>query len=218
MPITTLIFDLDNTLYPASAGVWELIRQRIDLFMTQKLQYKLDEVQDARDKLYREYGTTLRGLQTIHQINPEEYLKFVHEIPIQNYIQPDPILKNILARLPYRKVIFTNSDRWHTQRVLEQLGIVEEINEIVDVLDVLPYCKPMSAAYHKALDKLNISNPADCLMFEDSQNNLKTAQQMGMKTVYINEQQTNQSEWQELKTINQMDQMMINLSLKEGLL
>ncbi len=218
MPITTLIFDLDNTLYPASAGVWELICQRIDLFMTQKLQYKLAEVCEARDKLYREYGTTLRGLQTLHQINPEDYLKFVHEVPIQNYIQPDPVLKRILKQLPHRKVIFTNSDRWHSQRVLEQLGIRDEINEIVDILDVLPYCKPMDAAYHKALEKLNISNPADCMMFEDSQNNLKTAKQIGMKTVYINEHQGARSDWQELKTINQMDQIMVNFFREEGLL
>lgn len=217
MSTTTLIFDLDNTLYPASAGVWELIRQRIDLFMTQKLQYKLGEVCDARDKLYREYGTTLRGLQTLHQIDPEDYLKFVHEIPIQNYIQPNPVLKKIFNQLPHRKVIFTNSDRWHTKRVLEHLGILEEIDGIVDVLDVLPYCKPMEAAYHVALKKLNISNPSDCMMFEDSPNNLITAQDLGMKTVFINEHKVQQSKWQELKSINEIDQIMLNYIHEEGL-
>lgn len=217
MPITTLIFDLDNTLYPASAGVWELIRQRIDLFMTQKLQYEHTEVQHARDKLYREYGTTLRGLQTIHQINPEEYLRFVHAVPIHDYIQPDPILQRLLKKLPHRKVIFTNSDRWHTQRVLERLGIVEEIDDIVDVLDVLPYCKPMDAAYYKALEILNISNPSTCMMFEDSPNNLKTAQQMGMKTVYINEDTTIHPGWQQVKAINQIDQIIETLIHEEGL-
>lgn len=216
MPTTTLIFDLDNTLYPASAGVWELIRQRIDLFMSQKLQYKLDEVCDARDKLYREYGTTLRGLQTLHQINSEDYLKFVHDIPIQNFIQPNPDLKNILNQLPQRKVIFTNSDRWHSKRVLAQLGILDEIDEIVDVLDVLPYCKPMEAAYHIALKKLNISSPSDCMMFEDSLNNLITAQQLGMKTVFINEHQVQQSDWQELRSINDIEQMIINYFHEEG--
>ncbi len=215
--ITTLIFDLDNTLYPASAGVWELVRQRIDLFMTQKLHYPLADVQNAREQLYRDYGTTLRGLQNTHQFDPIDYLNFVHAVPLHKYIQPDPVLKKKLKDLPYRKVIFTNADHWHTQRVLDQLDISQEIDEIVDILDVQPYCKPEEMAFQKAFDKLNIPDPRQCIMFEDSQKNLITAQKLGMKTVFINENLIHPSQWQQLSQINQLEQVIEYFVLEEGL-
>ncbi|MCX8025711.1 MAG: hypothetical protein N3A60_10960, partial [Thermanaerothrix sp.] len=116
-----LIFDLDDTLYPASSGVWEAIGERIDLFIHQKLGLSHEEVEPFRKNLFRTFGTTLRGLYLQYHIDPAEYLAFVHDIPLERYLQPNPALRTLLKVLPYPKVIFTNADKNHANRVLARL-------------------------------------------------------------------------------------------------
>ncbi len=204
MEISTLIFDLDNTLYPASSGIWQLIRQRIDLFMVEKLNYSILEVHHIRDELYREYGTTLRGLQERHNVDPYDYLSFVHDIPLREYIQPNPDLKRTLKAIPLRKVIFSNADRSHVNRVLKQLGIEDEFEQVIDILDILPYCKPMKEAFVIALNKIHCSQPQTCLMFEDSLENIQTAKNLTMETIYVCENGCNIDGLLQIKNINQI--------------
>ncbi len=187
MTVELLIFDLDDTLYPSSSGIWSLIRERIDLFMISKLGYTHENVLSARENFFLKFGTTLRGLESVHHIDAYEYLKFVHDVPIHEYLFPNLQLKTMLSNIQQKKVIFTNGDRWHSKRVTDALMITEHFNEIIDILDVSPYCKPMVESFQIALEKLNISNAQNILILDDNIRNIQMAEKLGLQTVWVTE-------------------------------
>ncbi len=187
MTVELLIFDLDDTLYPSSSGIWSLIRERIDLFMISKLGYTHENVLSARENFFLEFGTTLRGLESVHHIDPNEYLKFVHNVPIHEYLFPNSQLDTMLSNIQQRKAIFTNGDRWHSKRVTDALMVTDHFNEIIDILDVSPYCKPMIESFQIALEKLNISNAQNILILDDNIRNIQMAEKLGMQTVWVTE-------------------------------
>lgn len=180
-----LIFDLDDTLYPPESGLWHAIGERINQYIQERLGLSSSQAIALRDQMYRQYGTTLRGLQLHYGISPQEYLAFVHDVPINDYLKPDPRLQKILRSLPYRKIIFTNGDRAHATRVLQALQVDTCFDEIIDILDVAPYCKPMPESFHLALEKASVRDVSRCVIFEDSHRNLSTARALGMFTVLV---------------------------------
>ena len=107
MPFTTLFFDLDDTLYPNSAGLWAAIRERMSLYMIERLKLPAEEVPGLRRFYYETYGTTLRGLQKHYHIDAEDYLAFVHDLPLETYLEPDAEARPILLSLPQERWIFT---------------------------------------------------------------------------------------------------------------
>lgn len=186
MNINAILFDLDDTLYPVTSGVWSLIRENIDLFMMSRLQYPATEVSRAREGFFRQYGTTLRGLEATHNIDPLEYLQFVHNVPIDKLITSNTYLGKMLSKIPLRKAIFTNADRLHAKRVLEALAVDQYFETIIDILDVKPFCKPMRESFEIALKKIGVNQPSSVLLIDDSMRNINTAQSLGMPTVWVN--------------------------------
>lgn len=208
MEIETIIFDLDDTLYPSSSGIWALIRARIDKFMIEKLDYTEENVPKAREKFFLEYGTTLRGLESVHHIDSIEYLKFVHEIPLDQFLYPNEHLQKILKNLSQRKVIFTNGDRWHSKRVTDALRISQYFDEVIDILDVSPYCKPMKQAFDIALKKLEITETKTALLIDDNLRNIQAAKKLGMKAIYVTENGHNvDKDIIKIKKIEELDQV-----------
>ncbi|HWR65127.1 MAG TPA: pyrimidine 5'-nucleotidase [Bellilinea sp.] len=185
MTLEYLIFDLDDTLYPPTSGVWDAIGARINQFLLDNLKLTPDNVNEVRQYLFHTYGTTLRGLQTEYGIDPYKYLNYVHNIPLETFLQPNPALKQILKKISSRKVIFTNSDQNHALRVLGQLALDGVFERIVDVLDVAPYCKPQPEAFEKALHLMGKPDPTRCVVVDDSLRNIQTAREMGFKTILI---------------------------------
>jgi len=118
--ITTLLFDLDDTLYHPSSGVWQAIGERINRFMAERVGIPAERVAALREQYFVTFGTTLNGLRANHGVDPEEYLAFVHDIPLDRLLAEDLQLQGMLALLPQRKVIFSNADRAHAQRVLQR--------------------------------------------------------------------------------------------------
>lgn len=96
----TLFIDLDDTLYPADSGVWQDIRNRIDLYMRDVLGIPAAEVNALRQDLFARYGTTLRGLEASMQVDTADYLRFVHDVPLSRYLTPNPELRQILSGYP----------------------------------------------------------------------------------------------------------------------
>lgn len=190
MFIDKIICDLDDTIYPADSGVWDAIGDRINEFILQHLPLRPEEVIPLRDEYFHQYGTTLRGLQIRYQINPHEYLAFVHDIPLEDYLLPIPELHSALQTIPLPKVIFTNSDRNHAKRVLDHLGVADCFEEIIDVLDLSPYCKPMPESFDILISKVG-SPPQRLMLLEDSIRNLNAAQDMGFVTVQVGGQNRN---------------------------
>lgn len=181
---TTLLFDLDDTLYESSTGIWQAIRERIGLYMHIRLGLEWDTIPTLRANLFNTYGTTLRGLIALYDVDPQDYLDFVHDIPMQDYLKPDPQLGKMLSTYPQKKVIFTNADRNHAYRVLKALEILPLFEKIIDIHDIDPHCKPMPEAFSKAVS-LAESDPARCIMLDDSQSNLATARSLGMGTIRV---------------------------------
>jgi putative hydrolase of the HAD superfamily len=188
MPFTTIFFDLDETLYPASSGVWPLIKERMNLYMHDQLGIEWDDIPTLREKLFREYGTTLRGLQANFSVNSEEYLAFVHDISMQDHLQADEPLRQMLEVLPQRKFIFTNADASHAKRVLVALGIEACFDSIVDIKAIDPYCKPMKEAFKKALELAGETVPQNCILVDDLAVNTRAAREYGLFSILFGQQ------------------------------
>jgi putative hydrolase of the HAD superfamily len=128
MRYSTLFFDLDETLYPSQSGVWDAIADRIDSFMLDILKFPAAEIHPMRSRLFKQYGTTLKGLQAVCEIDPYHYLHYVHDVPIKNFLFPNHRLRQVLQEYPQRKVIFTNADRPHAERVIDALDWTAVLN------------------------------------------------------------------------------------------
>ena len=185
MVFTTLFFDLDETLYPKGSGLWEAIRERMAGYMVQRLDLPIEEVEILRRKYFEQYGTTLRGLQKHHQVDTNEYLAYVHDLPLGNYLQPAPGLRELLTSLPQRKWIFTNADAAHARRVLATLGLSGCFEGIADIRSLDFACKPELEAYHKAMDRAGELDPSRCVLLDDSPRNLAPALALGFTTVLV---------------------------------
>jgi putative hydrolase of the HAD superfamily len=187
MDFTTLFFDLDETLYPRQSGVWEAIADRIDSYMRDILKFHPDEIHAVRNRLFKQYGTTLKGLQTVRDIDKYDYLQYVHDIPINDLLQPNPKLRQVLQRYPQRKVIFTNADLPHAERVIRALGLEGCFELVVDIHDISPHCKPEPEAFHIALEKSGNPAPEACVLLDDKLSNLDAARRLGMYTILVGE-------------------------------
>ncbi len=179
-----LLLDLDNTLYAESCGLWRAIGERINLYMIERLGMHHSEVDARRDEYLNAFGTTLNALRHYHGIDPDEFLSFVHDLPLSEYLREEPELSNMLGRLPLRKVIFTNADSTHARRVLSKLGIPHHFERIIDIRSMEFTNKPDRRAYRKALDFLR-AEPQECIFVDDSPTNLAPATRLGMVTVLI---------------------------------
>lgn len=185
MTFDVIFFDLDATLYPASNGLWPAIGARIDLYMQEHLGFRREQISQLRQKYYLEHGTTLCGLQKFYQVDAQHYLAYVHDVPLVDFIQPDPLLRRMLLSIPKRRWIFTNSDQAHARRVLDQLGILDCFEGLVDIFAQEPNCKPHPDAYALAMRLAGIKEAERCALLDDSDRNLQTAKDMGFFTVMI---------------------------------
>ncbi|HNS06730.1 MAG TPA: pyrimidine 5'-nucleotidase [Anaerolineaceae bacterium] len=185
MSFAVMLFDLDDTLYPSTSGVWDAIGDRMDSYIIKTLGVAANEVKQIRNGLFHEYGTTLRGLKTLYHIDERDFLDYVHDIPLAQFLGKDEALIETISAYDSRKVIFTNANQGHAERVLEVLGLADFFPEIVDVLQISPYCKPLPQAYQKALEIIQIEDPEHCVFIDDSPRNLKTAREMGFYTIQV---------------------------------
>jgi putative hydrolase of the HAD superfamily len=181
---THLLIDLDDTIYPQGNGLWTLIGNRINQFLIEVMHFPAYRVPDLRQRLWAEYGTTLRGLQAEYSVDMDYYLDYVHDIPVEMILAPDPNIDRLLQLLPQKKVIFTNASAAHAHRVLRILGVQHHFECILDIYAMAPYCKPQEEAFQKALQRVNTS-PQNCLLVDDSPANLDTAQSLGMGTIGV---------------------------------
>ena len=180
MKFTTLFFDLDDTLYPSSTGLWHAIKGRMNDYMRDRMGFAPADVPRLREKYFREYGTTLRGLQANHKMDVADFLAYVHDLPLKDYLTPNPTLRPILASLPTRKWIFTNADAAHARRVLAALELDALFDGIVDVNAVAPFCKPMPESFRIALEAAGETDPARCVMIDDLPRTTRAAREFGL--------------------------------------
>jgi putative hydrolase of the HAD superfamily len=183
MRFTTIFFDLDDTLYPSSAGLWLAIKDRMNSYMDKRMHIPRADIPRLREKFFREYGTTLRGLQAHYKVDVQDYLAYVHDLPLKDYLHPNPIQQKVLASLPTRNLIFTNADVPHAQRVLRQLQIEDYFADIVDVNRMDPYCKPSPEAFKIAMKIADETDPSKCVMIDDLPHTTRAAKAFGLYAV-----------------------------------
>lgn len=160
------------------------VGERISRFMVDHLDVPPEMAPYLRRHFRERYGTTMRGLILHYGINPEHYLEFVHDLPLTDFIQPDPALSRALANIGLTKVIFTNASREHALRVLTILGVQHHFTRIIDVRDFQYQSKPHCHAYRRVLQILN-ARPEECILVEDMPRNLVPAVAMGMFGVLV---------------------------------
>ena len=185
MRYSTIFFDLDDTLYPSSIGLWQAIKDRMSTYMAERLGLSWDEIPELRRSYYQKYGTTMRGLQTHYGIDPDEYLEYVHDLPLEHYLQPNLELREMLLSLPQQRWVFTNASAGHAGRVLGQLTIQDCFAGIIDVRAIDFACKPETIAYQRALATAGENDPTRCVLVDDSDRNLAPARQLGFTTVLV---------------------------------
>ncbi|MGH7897902.1 MAG: pyrimidine 5'-nucleotidase [Candidatus Binatia bacterium] len=182
----TLFFDLDNTLYPRRLGVVDRIDRRINEYMRTRLRIDDSDVDSLRRRFWAEHGTTLRGLEFHHAVNPDEYLEYVHDIEITDLLKPDPALRTLLERLPGRKAVFSNASRAHAARVLGLLDLEGVFAAVLGLEDLGYMPKPVDAAYRLVLSRFG-ATAADSALIDDTRTNLAPAKRLGMRTFWVSD-------------------------------
>lgn len=181
--VNAWIFDLDNTLYPHHTNLFQQVDQRIRHYVQRLLNLAPDEAHRVQKDYYRRYGTTLRGLMEEHDIHPDDFLEYVHDID-HSPVEKNPLLTSAIERLPGRKFIFTNGSRDHAEKVAERLGFTDHFDDIFDIVssELLP--KPSRQTYDRFIAATGVA-PARAAMFEDLARNLTVPRALGMQTVLI---------------------------------
>ncbi len=177
------IFDLDNTLYPASTRLFDLIDERMGAYVGRLLGCDAVEARRVQKGYFRDHGTTLAGLMASHGVDPHGFLDYVHDIDLAR-ITADPAVVGAIDRLPGRKFVFTNGDERYAARVLDKLGLANAFDGMHDIhaMDYVP--KPNPAAYDALCTRLGIE-PRSALFVEDMARNLRPAKALGMTTVWV---------------------------------
>ncbi|KYQ93478.1 haloacid dehalogenase-like hydrolase [Tieghemostelium lacteum] len=186
--IHTLFFDLDNTLYPKSCGLAGQVSKRITQYMGNILQLPEEQVDKIRNQYYQTYGLTLKGLMQHHSVDIHHYLDYVHGgLELQNFLKNDDRLRAILGSINplIKKIIFSNADLGHCQRVMKALNINDQFDGILEYLELMDYSKPHPTSYQMAMKKAQTTDPSGCVFFDDVVDNLVAAKDAGFITVLV---------------------------------
>ncbi|WP_323771428.1 pyrimidine 5'-nucleotidase [Antarctobacter sp.] len=177
------VFDLDNTLYSPAVRLFDQIEARMNAYVSRVTGLAKEDAAHLRRDYWARYGTTLAGLMTHHEVDPEDYLIDVHDISF-DALAPDPHLAELIATLPGRRIVYTNGSAPYAAQVLKARGLDAAFDAIygVEHADYTP--KPRAEAFDRifALDGLD---PTEAAMFEDDPRNLAAPHALGMRTVHV---------------------------------
>ena len=179
----TWVFDLDNTLYDAQTNLFKQIDQRMQTFIAETLHMDLESAHKLQKEYFNTFGTSLRGLMKNHNVNPDVFLDFVHDIDYSSLPRCEK-LRTAIKNLAGRKFIFTNGTKKHANIILKHLRLETEFDAIFDIVDSHYIPKPNIEAYETFIAKFNIT-PKTSIFVEDMVNNLKAPKTMGFYTVLI---------------------------------
>lgn len=181
--VRTWVFDLDNTLYPSEINFFAQIDVRMTDFLSDYLGLDKVEARKIQKHYYATYGTTLSGMMAEHDMTPDAYLEYVHDIDY-SALTPAPDLNAALHALPGRRIIFTNGSDGHARAVMDQLGIFDAFHDIVAIEHTGYVPKPHADAF-AAFASRHDFEPRQTIMFEDLARNLKAAKAVGMDTALV---------------------------------
>ena len=194
------IFDLDNTLYEGKTKVFIQVEKKMTEFISKRLNIDSTKAKELRKGYFYEYNTTLNGMIKKHGIDANEFLDFVHNIDL-DFLNKDLPLREELKKIKEKKYIFTNGSVRHAKNVTNRLGIVDLFDDIFDIVDADFVPKPSIEPYKKLINKFNIK-PEKTVFIEDIARNLKPAYELGMKTVWVQNDEPWASKYSNEKFVN----------------
>ncbi len=177
------IFDLDNTLYPAHCNLFAEVDIRMGRFIAEYLGVPFAQARHLQKSYYRQFGTTLSGLMQVHNLDPQPFLDYVHDIDL-SAIPELPELAEAMAALPGRRLIFTNGSRRHAERVAEKLGVLHLFEDICDIAACGYVAKPSADDFDRMVKRHGVK-AREAAMFEDMPHNLEAPHALGMVTVLV---------------------------------
>ena len=177
------IFDLDNTLYNGQTKVFSEVDKRMSAFISKKLNVNLIKAKEIQKKYFYDTGTTLSGLMKYNNIDPHEFLEFVHDIDI-GWLPKDLLLREELIKIKEKKYIFTNGSHSHAKNITNQLGIEDLFDGTFAITDADFIPKPSIEPYKKLIKKFDL-DPKKSILIEDIAHNLEQAKNLGMKTCWL---------------------------------
>ena len=181
--IKNFIFDCDGVLYDDLEGVFGQVSKRMTEYISKKLNLSLEKAKELQTNYFHKYNTSLNGLMIHHDINPQEFLKYVHDINL-DFLKKDLKLRKELLELKTKKFVFTNGSHDHASNITKTLGIEDLFDGFFDITDCNFIPKPSIEPYKKLISKFNI-NPSETVFIEDIAINLEPAKKLGMKTVWL---------------------------------
>ena len=177
------LFDLDNTLHPSTNGLQASISSRMTRFVAELLDLEHQAALLVQKQLFRDHGTTLRGLMNDHGVAPDAFFEFVNGVDY-GVVDPDHRLAGSIGRLPGRKIVFTNASLRHAEQVIERLGIGHHVDGVFAAETAAYRAKPDPMAYTMLVDRFAVA-PGRAVMVEDIARNLAPAAALGMTTVWL---------------------------------
>ena len=185
MRFDACFFDLDGTLYDNECGMLQVINERIAQWMRMTMDLPENELLELREHLFTEYGGTLPGLAEEYGSDYYASMRYCHDLPVEEFVQPNSTLREALLQIPCRKYVFTSSYRFYAVRVLRVLGILDCFDGIIDALDVYPRAKPNRSAFQKAFEMTAEDDIRRCAFLDDHARNISAAHQLGFFTVQV---------------------------------
>jgi len=181
--IKNILFDCDGVLYQDLEAVFGQVSKKMTEYISKKLNIDLIKAKELQTNYFHKYNTSLNGLMIHHDILPEEFLKYVHDIDL-SFMKKDLTLREELEKLNIKKFVFTNGSREHVKNITTHLGIDDLFDGIFDIVDAKFNPKPEAKAFDLMVEKFNI-NPNETLYIEDIAKNLSIAKERGSTTVWL---------------------------------
>ena len=181
--IKNFIFDCDGVLYQDLEAVFGQVSKRMTKYISEKLNLDLIKAKELQTNYFHKYNTSLNGLMIHHDVNPEDFLKYVHDINL-DFMKKDYTLREELMKLDGKKLIFTNGSHEHVKNITKHVGIDDLFDGIFDITDCNLIPKPSIEPYKKLIEKFDII-PEETIFIEDIAKNLEPAKKLGMKTAWL---------------------------------
>lgn len=186
-------FDLDNTLHDAHARIFPAMHDQINAYLMRRFDIDLAGANDMRRGFWEKYGTTMNGLVRHHGTSPAEFLRATHQFPeLADMVVHENAVRHALARLPGRKIIYSNAPRQYVDEVVRTLGVARYFDAVYSIENTRYRGKPSIAGFRMLLRKHHLA-PRRCALVDDMLENLRTAKRLGMATVWVSREKKNVS-------------------------
>ena len=181
--IKNILFDLDGVLYDDLEAVFGQVSRKMTKYISNKLNLNLEKAKELQTNYFHKYNTSLNGLMIHHDIDPEDFLNYVHDIDL-TFMKKDLVLRNELENLKTKKFIFTNGSKNHAKNITKHLGIDDLFDGLFDIVDAEFSPKPTAKAFDLMIKKFKI-NPKETLYIEDIAKNLSIGKERGTITAWL---------------------------------